>query len=844
MLVLFLGAFGHKNQYYGKVIRPIITENFTIITNYINSLGSIPPKLFIDIKMEDLNKLAYSRQRALNHGQLIVNDDDYVNSRLTYNNKEYKVKLRLKGDHVDHLDGDKWSYRIKIKGDNTLFGMKQFSIHHPKTRNYIYEWIYHKALQNEDVISLRYIFINVSLNGKDLGIYALEEHFDKRLLENNERKEGPIIRFNEDLMWDELAQNKSFTRQNSSSKRVSLGYGDYFSSNVDAFHTNKILNDSIMFNNFQRAFILLESFRNGTISTKEVFDVDKLTSFLAITDLMGCEHGSRWLNTRFYYNPITGLLEPIGFDGNSNQFESLVYKLYLETDPKNFTFNKFLFYNTIFTDLQVYENYIHKLELFSKREYLNAFFEKIDIDLDYNLKLIYKEWPWFNYDKEMYYNSQRYIESVLSPKKALHAYIKSVDESGVELSFGSIQPMHIEVLNLTVNDSIVLVPNDKIIILGKKSYSLVSYVNKYFKIPGWNKIIFDESNLSIQYRLYGTRAIRKTKVFPWEIYNKEVVTNISNKASNEKNDYDLFLKDEANKIIKFKPGLNIINNDIYIPAGYTLFANGDVTIDIINSSKIVSNSPIIFTGSEESALVIQSSDSSGQGILISQTNNPSIMKFVTVSNLYNISTGGESTSGAITFYEADVEIRNCTFNGNKSEDALNIIRSEFLIDETVFLNSQSDAFDGDFVKGKINASSFNYCGNDAIDISGSIVNVQNISINKAGDKGISIGENSSMTGRNIIIRNSEIGIACKDLSEINISRISIDSTRVGYTAFQKKPEFGTAKITVSNSELKNFELSYLIEKGSTMITDQGKINNTDKDIEKILYGNIYGQNSK
>jgi len=48
--------------------------------------------------------------------------------------------------------------------------MKQFSIHHPNTRNYVYEWIFHQALKREGVLSLRYDFIEVTLNGKFLDI--------------------------------------------------------------------------------------------------------------------------------------------------------------------------------------------------------------------------------------------------------------------------------------------------------------------------------------------------------------------------------------------------------------------------------------------------------------------------------------------------------------------------------------------------------------------------------------------------------------------------------------------------------------------------------------------------
>ena len=108
--------------------------------------------------------------------------------------------MRLKGDEVDHLRGKKWSYRVKVKGDRTLLGLKVFSLQHPGTRNYLDEWFYHQLLEREDVLSLRYSFVHLTLNGKDMGIYALEEHFAKQLVEHHQRREGPIVRFDEDVL--------------------------------------------------------------------------------------------------------------------------------------------------------------------------------------------------------------------------------------------------------------------------------------------------------------------------------------------------------------------------------------------------------------------------------------------------------------------------------------------------------------------------------------------------------------------------------------------------------------------------------------------------------------------
>ena len=71
--------------------------------------------------------------------------------------------------------------------------------------------------------------------------------------------------------------------------------------------------------------------------------------------------------------------------------------------------------------------------------------------------------------------------------------------------------------------------------------------------------------------------------------------------------------------------------------------------------------------------------------------------------------------GAVNFYETNIKLNNCKFENIFSEDALNIISSDFEITESKFLNLKYDAIDLDFTKGKIKNSYFENIGNDAID---------------------------------------------------------------------------------------------------------------------------------
>ena len=69
-----------------------------------------------------------------------------MNAIIEHNDQKYDIKIKLKGLYLDHLKGDKWSFRIHIKGDDHLFGMRRFSIQHPRTRNYESEILFFETL--------------------------------------------------------------------------------------------------------------------------------------------------------------------------------------------------------------------------------------------------------------------------------------------------------------------------------------------------------------------------------------------------------------------------------------------------------------------------------------------------------------------------------------------------------------------------------------------------------------------------------------------------------------------------------------------------------------------------
>ena len=141
----------------------------------------------------------------------------------------------------------------------------------------------------------------------------------------------------------------------------------------------------------------------------------------------------------------------------------------------------------------------------------------------------------------------------------------------------------------------------------------------------------------------------------------------------------------------------------------------------------------------------------------------------------------------------------------------------------------------DYCAGEINNSFSFFSGNDAIDVSGSKINLKQIEIHYTDDKGISVGESSYLNAQNIKIHNSNIGIASKDLSNVQIKDLEIRKSEIGLAVFQKKPEFGPANVNITKGTLYSCNVDYVLEDRSTLTFNNEKLEDTIINANSLIY---------
>ena len=88
----------------------------------------------------------------------------------------------------------------------------------------------------------------------------------------------------------------------------------------------------------------------------------------------------------------------------------------------------------------------------------------------------------------------------------------------------------------------------------------------------------------------------------------------------------------------------------------------------------------------------------------------------------------------------------------------------------------------------------------------------------------------------LTLKNSKIAVASKDLSDVKISNIEVENSKIGFAVFQKKPEYGYSYVDLTGLKLNSVDKPFLIEEGSTLVVEGEKIIANSSNVRKLLYG--------
>jgi CotH kinase protein len=361
---------------------------------------SFPAGQTIDLQIgpKKMEMLQARRDEALQVGILQDDDSSWVKAKLVEGAQAWPIKMRLKGDWTDHLEGAKWSWRVELKDSGAWRRLTVFSLQSPERRGYLSEWLFHQVLAGEGLLTPRYDFIRLRLNGRLLGTYAIEEHFSKQLLESQQRREGPILKIDESGMWDA----RVVSMHNSAFPYLQTPF--FEAAPVLPFKKKGILKDSLLSAQLANAQRLMQQYRADAGQPAHVFDLALAAKQYALTDLFATYHSLIWHNRRYYFNPITQLLEPVVFDGYSGAVNDTYisvpfwgYRLHGHSRDDDDYRDVTSVY--VFQDPDFVRAYYHALERYSAPAYLDSVLQALAPAMATRAKLLRGEYLTYRFDR-------------------------------------------------------------------------------------------------------------------------------------------------------------------------------------------------------------------------------------------------------------------------------------------------------------------------------------------------------------------------------------------------------------------------------------------------------------
>ncbi len=780
-------------------------DNFKITS--LDGLGGLtgtaftPEQFYMQIDKNGLAKLEAIKKRSFSKGILEQADDNWLKTKVTTTNGIQKAKTRLKGDWLDHIFRGRSSFRVQLNADDSWLGMQTFSLQSPSTRSFLREWMYHQFLGYAGVLSPRYDFIYFNYNEQKPVIYAYEEHFTKNLVENQLRREGPIIKMTEDRFWEgmgrSLQNSRGFSDHHNKEKA-------FWSAEIKPFKEGKTSKNPTLKQSFSIAQNLVQQYQYGLKKPEEVFDIDLFAKYMAITDILQADHSLTWHNQRFYYNPVTALLEPIGFDGYGETSPDEAYaplyveKVYTQSSDVTEPIHR------IFFDKAFMSAFLKYLNEYSHPDFIRKFLAEMEEPLSMREAFLRQENSNYSYNRENILRRAIKIQEKIIPfSNSLQVFQKSTegDSMTLELKNGHILPLEV-----------VYIGKENIKGGKVKTASTWVFPNQQGQVPFYTKVTAPKWANKIHYRLAGLDSTFYAPIPVWNTPKnwsprQELLaqSSVNTDFYTEKGDLIIFEKKEY-----------AINQPLILPKGKKVIVQPGTHFKFAKGGFMISFSPIEMRGDEDEPIIVESLDNQSGAVVIMQAKKLSKLRHVIFKNQNTLAYKGWNLTGAVTFYESDVEVLACQFIDNQCEDALNIVRSDFEVKDCLFQGIFGDAFDADFCKGKVDHCAFKAVGNDALDFSTSVINIKNCKMDGIGDKAISAGEHATITATGVEVLNANIGFASKDLSILTLDNVTIKNSSKGFTAYQKKPEYGAATINLKRHQMDEVKYPFLIENNSVL----------------------------
>ena len=702
----------------------------------------------------------------------------------------FPARVRHSGDEKDHIalfdNHIIQSLDVSLEYGN-IKGITKFKLLKPDTRGVLEDvLIQTQILRNFGYLAPRSIKVNARINQTN-SIMLFQEKSSKELLEYNNRREGPILESDEKYFYKIVESIPDNNLSNWSHQTP------YLRTNSSKAMLTKSTNPRLVYRGDQ----------HKEISLKAVSDLNLI--YLYWSNRLQDEK-----NNYFYfdYDLDNSLL---GFFSKDKIIKLDIYNL-----------------------LMLSTNSQHALSVNNRKFYwnsINNYFEPINYDanpaIDRNVPTTTSanlRFPISKYFKESF----AILENKLKEIDLDNLYYQ-IKLSGTELTKADLKNK----LNKIINNLEQVKNNYFLNISGEK------VEHNYFKpidniLFSFNKTVneIDPNSILIKFNkdknFFEQCLDLLEECSPVSFSNEDLSSLLEGELKIENTNYQ-FVGTEFDIKNKFKRDdirfklKKLGNSEIFFEEGIELQI--DIENKIVNINQQIPGSRIFIIGGFLQNFTI---NFFGKEI-IDWENDYSLKEFPK-----NFPIDNKTLTGCLSLINIKVKNININAKNSSCEDTINFINSNGHVQNIFIENSFSDALDVDFSKIDFDLITVNNAINDCTDFSAGNYSIKKLDLMNCGDKGLSIGEKSNVFLSKISVKNSNIGIATKDSSYLNLDFAKMENLKTCASAYNKKQEFMGGYIEIKKMECEK----YLRLADSDNLS---KIFLNNKPLVNFMYGKYYDQ---
>jgi hypothetical protein len=784
------------------------------------------PVYELEIKDDNFKKMLDSLPEGFT--EEIYTNKIYVPAKATYNNREYKVKVRFRGDNSIHWEADKKSYLIKFDSEDPLEGgVRRLSFIIPDDRKFAVEHFNNYRAEKLGLMYPNSDFAILKINGKDYGPYFLIENWSEEMLAKWEVPDvsnfyggtDPVVWFNK-VVFDEIWEN--------------LGMWEKMQSD-----------DKFNFDHYSEVYKLLDLVNNASDEefNESIFyliDKDNFFNWVVHQNLSSSTHQAG-ANLRMFFNNAVGKFYFIPWDvdnfpviENIDTFYSQLVSRVLSNPEYTHERNKRLWnyvgnkdnleedlkeYDKIYNDIKV-AIYKDRTKIYTNKWADNLYEDRRSFIIDN-----------FNYLRESLKEARVVSEVIIGGNNLVTFDVKTDNLSVIildnfefefmndDFSFNGYKLFYdINRNNIFDNNDRKVTENYKPLLYTKRkilnqigeNYELELTSHRFFLVgDSVEKKDFIENLIDVKFKF--SNAVTGKKVdkdnITVRIVNNNVFKNFNNIDNIDKfiSANKFFKVNKNTKEITLSPGLYNIDNNVFVPKGYRLTIQPGAQLAFAPDVSLVSYSSVVAIGTVLNPIIFKAQDRNRPwgNFLILSNKEENIFKHCSFEYGGESYINGAYASGMLALHDTgNIIIEDSIFRYATGDDALNIKWSKAEIKNNIFEKNGFDAIDLDWGdNGIIEGNKFIDNGNDSMDIGGGddIIIKNNLVLN-SGDKCISVGENAQkMIIYNNILKDCVVGVAIKDKSNVKIINNTIINNETGLSLYQKKPVWSGSKTEVYNT---------------------------------------------